>query len=63
MTWSDISARFRAKFTPLIKVQQLAKEFQDLQQTTETVIEITVMFRERAFLVTQYVADEDMKKA
>ena len=35
---------------------------QNLQQTTETVIEITAMFRKRALLVLQYVADEEMKK-
>ena len=47
----------------MIEVQQLAREFQDLQQTTETVMEITAKFRERALLVLQYVADEEMKKA
>ena len=31
MTWSDFTARFRAEFAPLIEVQQLATEFQDLQ--------------------------------
>ena len=47
----------------MIEVQQLAREFQDLQQTTETVAEITAKFNERALLVLQYVADEEMKKA
>ena len=51
MTWSDFSARFRDEFAPIIEVQQLAREFQDLQQTTETVAEITAKFRERALLV------------
>ena len=31
MTWSDFSARLKAKFESLIKVQQLAQEFQDLR--------------------------------
>ena len=35
----------------------------DLQQTTETMTEITAMFRERALLILKYVADEEMKKA
>ena len=38
------------------------REFQDLQQTTEIVVEITAKFRERALLVPQYVANEEMKK-
>ena len=41
----------------------MAREFQDLRQTTETVTEITDMFRERALVVPQYVADKEMKKA
>ena len=63
MTWTDFSTRFRAEFALGIEVQQLAREFQDLTQTTETVAEITAKFRERALLVPQYAADEEMKKA
>ena len=63
MTCSDFSARFRAEFAPVIEVQQLAREFQDLHQAIETVAEITAKFRERSLLVPQYVADEAMKKA
>lgn len=44
-------------FAPVIKVQQLAREFQYLFQTTKMVAEITTMFRERALLVPQYVAN------
>ena len=47
----------------MIEVQQLAREFQDLQQTTETVTEITSMFREWALLVPQYTAHEEMKRS
>ena len=47
----------------MIEVQQSAREFQDLHQTIETVAEITAMFKERALLAPQYVADEEMKKA
>ena len=38
------------------------KEFQDLLQTTKTVVEILAMFRERALLVMQYELDKEMKK-
>ena len=30
---------------------------------TETVTEITAMFKERTFVIPQYVADKEMKKA
>ena len=43
-------------------MHQLAREFQDLRQTTETMIYITANFRERALLVPQYATDDKMKK-
>ena len=46
----------------MIKVQQLAREFHDLHRTTETVMEITAKFREKALLVPQYAEEEEMKK-
>ena len=55
--------RFRADIAPVIEVQQLSREFQDLHQTIEMVAEITTIFRKRALLVPQYVADDEMKKA
>ena len=55
--------RFRDEFAPMIEVQQLEREFQDLRQTTETVATITAMFYERVLLVSQYVGDKEMKKA
>ena len=39
--------RFRTEFTMVIEVRQLARDFQDLFQTTEIVAEINMMFRER----------------
>lgn len=62
MTWGDFTTRFRVEFAPIIELQQLSREFQDLQRMKEIVAEITAKFRERALLVTQYVADEEMKK-
>ena len=51
MTWEEFVTRFQEEFAPAIEVQQLAKEFQDLRQTTKTVAEITSKFRERDLLV------------
>ena len=47
----------------MIEMQQVAREFQDLQHTIDGVAEITAMFRERFLLVPQYVANEEMKKS
>ena len=62
MTWSDFVTRFRAEFAPAVELQQLAREFLDMRQTTDTVAEITAKFRERALLVPQYAGDEDMRR-
>lgn len=62
MTWSDFVTYFQAEFTLAIGAQQLVREFQDMFQTTETVVEMTAKFRERALLVPQYAADEEIMK-
>ena len=62
MTWSDFVTIFWEEFAPAVELQQLAKEFLDMRQTTETVAEITAKFRERALLVPQYARDEDMRR-
>ena len=62
MTWSDFVTKFRAEFVPAVEIQQLAREFLDMRQNTETVAEITTKFRERALLVPQFAGDEDMKR-
>ena len=51
MTWSDFVTRFRPEFALAVELQQLAREFLDMRQTTKTVAEITTKFRERALLV------------
>ena len=62
MTWDEFVTWFRADFALAGEVQQLAREFQDLLQMTETVAKIAAKFRERALLDPQYAVDEDMKK-
>lgn len=62
MTWSDFVTRFRVEFAPAVELQQLAREFLDMRQTTETMAEITAKFQERAVLVPQYAGDEDMRR-
>ena len=62
MTWDEFVTQYGAEFAPAIEVQQLARKFQDLHQTTETVAEIPTKFQEKALLVPQYATDEQMKK-
>ena len=62
MTWSDFVTRFRAEFALVVELQQLANEFLDMRQATESVAEITANFRERTLLVPQYMGDKEMKK-
>lgn len=45
-----------------MEIEQLAREFLDMKQTTETVAEINANFRESDLLVTRYAVDEEMKK-
>ena len=40
----------------------MARELQDLHQTTETVADITTIFWERELLLPQYAAEEEIKK-
>ena len=56
-----VCSAFDSDFAPPIEVQRLVREFHDLQQTTETVAEITVKFRERALLIPQYATDEELR--
>ena len=55
MTWSDFVTMFRDEFSPAVEIQQLAREFLDMRQTTESVAEITAKFKERALLIPPYV--------
>ena len=62
MTWPNFVTRFRVEFAPAVDLQQLAREFLDMRQTTELVAEITAMFRERALVVPQYAGDDEMQR-
>ena len=46
MSWAEFVRRFDQEFAPPIEVQRMVREFHDLQQTTETMAEITTKFRE-----------------
>ena len=52
MTESEFVTRCRTKFVLGMDLQQLTREFLDMRRTTESVAEITAMFRERALLVS-----------
>ena len=62
MRWPNFVTRFKVEFAPAVELQQLAREFLDMRQSTNTVAEITAKFRERSLLVPQYAGDEDMRR-
>lgn len=62
INWKNFVTRFKDDFVPAIEVLQLGREFQYLQETTDTMENITSRFREKALLVPQYDRDEEMKK-
>lgn len=49
MTWSDFVTRFRADFAADVELQQFTREFFNMRQTTESVVEITTKFKERPY--------------
>ena len=61
LTWGEFVARFRQQYVPRVEVQRITREFLSLQQTTETVMEITTRFREMASFCPEFAATEDMK--
>ncbi|KAJ9558259.1 LOW QUALITY PROTEIN: hypothetical protein OSB04_012873 [Centaurea solstitialis] len=61
LTWEAFLEMFRAEFIPQIEVERLTTEFLEMEQTTESVTEITNKFLERALFCHEYVANERMK--
>ena len=46
MTWAQFTTRFQTEYVPRVEMQRLANEFMNLQQTAESVNEITNKFTE-----------------
>ncbi|KAJ9545001.1 hypothetical protein OSB04_024708 [Centaurea solstitialis] len=61
LTWDAFLEMFRAEFVPQIEVERLTTEFLEMEQTTESVTEITNKFLERALFCREYVQNERMK--
>ncbi|KAJ9561205.1 hypothetical protein OSB04_006365 [Centaurea solstitialis] len=61
LTWEAFLEMFRAEFVPQIEVERLTTEFLEMEQTTESVTEITNKFLERALFCREYVQNERMK--
>ncbi|KAJ9544945.1 hypothetical protein OSB04_024652 [Centaurea solstitialis] len=60
-TWEAFLEMFRAEFVPQIEVERLTTEFLEMEQTTESVTEITNKFLERALFCREYVQNERIK--
>ncbi|KAJ9546254.1 hypothetical protein OSB04_025961 [Centaurea solstitialis] len=61
LTWEAFLEMFRAEFVPQIEVERLTTEFLEMEQTTESVTEITNKFLERALFCREFVQNERMK--
>ncbi|KAJ9539497.1 hypothetical protein OSB04_032230 [Centaurea solstitialis] len=61
LTWEAFLEMFRAEFVPQIEVERLTTEFLEMEQTTESVTEITNKFLKRALFCREYVQNERMK--
>lgn len=56
VTWDWFVEMFWEKYVPLVEWERLAQEYLSLQQTTETVTEITRMFHERSMFCLEYAS-------
>ncbi|KAJ9544424.1 hypothetical protein OSB04_024131 [Centaurea solstitialis] len=61
LTWETFLEMFHAEFVPQIEVERLTTEFLEMEQTIESVTEITNKFLERALFCHDYVQNERMK--
>lgn len=52
---------FRSQYVPSMEVDRISREFLNLEQMTEAVIEMTRKFTEMALFCPQYVGNEEMK--
>ena len=58
MTWEQFFEMFHSRYVPLVERERLAQEYLDLRQGTESVMEITKMFMERAIFCPEFSASE-----
>ncbi|KAJ9536480.1 hypothetical protein OSB04_un000317 [Centaurea solstitialis] len=59
MTWAQFTTRFQTEYVPRVEIQRLANEFMNLQQTTESVNEITKKFTELSIFCPRLAADDE----
>ncbi|KAJ9544711.1 hypothetical protein OSB04_024418 [Centaurea solstitialis] len=59
MTWAQFTTRFQTEYVPRVEMQRLANEFMNLQQTTESVNEITKKFTELSIFCPRLAADDE----
>ncbi|KAJ9539518.1 hypothetical protein OSB04_032251 [Centaurea solstitialis] len=61
MTWEQFKELFKEQYVPQVEVERLTGEFLGMEQTTESVNEITDKFLEKSLFCRDYVANEPMK--
>lgn len=60
VTWEGFKDLFREQYVPQIEVEWLTGEFLQMEQTTESVKEITDKFLEKSLFCPEYMANEKM---
>ena len=61
MTWADFVARFTEEFAPRVEIERMGQEYLQLEQTTESVREITDRFREMVLMCPEVTGMERMR--
>ena len=61
MTWEHFKEIFTEQFIPQIEIEKIVGEFLTMEQTTESVNDITDKFLEKATFCLDYTANEEMK--
>ncbi|KAJ9556611.1 LOW QUALITY PROTEIN: hypothetical protein OSB04_011225 [Centaurea solstitialis] len=61
MTWEQFKELFKEQYVPLVEVERLTGEFLNMEQTTESVNEITDQLLEKSLFCRDYVINEPMK--
>lgn len=56
VSWEQLSGMFCSRYVPLVERERLAYKYLDLRQGTESVIEITKIFTERAMFYPKFAA-------
>ena len=61
LLWGEFVERFRRQYVPRVEIERITRDFLSYKQTSESVTELTIKFREMALFCPDYTRSEDMK--